>query len=57
MSRITDLAAAVVVSARHCDELRLREMPRPVPLDCAASPGGPASPRTAPPATGRGDAR
>ena len=37
MSRITDLSAAVVVSARHCDEPGCAQVPRPVPLD--APPG------------------
>ena len=42
MSRMTDLTAAVVVSARHCHDARLRQVPRPVPL---AAPQGVAFPQ------------
>ena len=42
MSRMTDLTAAVVVSARHCTEPGCAQVPRPVPL---AAPQGVALPQ------------
>ena len=56
MSRITDLSAAVVVLRPALRRARLPRSAAPGPAGCGARRGAPASPRTVPPATGRGDA-
>jgi hypothetical protein len=57
MSRMTDLSAAVVIpAARHCAEPGCRKC-RARSRWLRAGRGAPVSPRTVPPATGRGDVR
>ena len=57
MSRVTDLTAAVVVLPPGTAPSPAATSAAPGPAGCAARRGAPASPRTVPPATGRGDVR